>query len=354
MMYEDNVCPLACYEELEPLGGKDHVWLVRNREDGQLYVKKRVKSYAPEVYHRLRSEPVANTPRIFGIYEDPEPQMLVLIEEYIPGRTLAERLNSKGPLSAYRTVCIGIGLCDILKELHRRKPAIIHRDIKPSNVMLLPDGSVRLLDFGAAKLAVRERRDTVLMGTAGYAAPEQYGFSASTPQTDIYALGVLLNTLCTGALPWEQRAKGQLGRIIDRCIQLEPMDRYPSAAALRRDLNGSKLERIPWLPPGFRSQRWYKAVPALFYYVLLYQFSFGQIGSLVMGHGFGDALLIAFTGLLPVVFYCNYLGVQRFFPLMRSRRWWARLLGLLISPFWLANLYYVAFHLIRAVFGLSY
>lgn len=360
-MVENNAYPLDAYQELEPLCDKGHVLLVQNREDGQLYVKKRIQSYTPELYRLLREEPVAKTPRIYGVYPDPEPlhrtgsaAPLILIEEYLPGHTLAEHLRDHGPFSVEEVIRIGLELCGILKELHSRRPAIIHRDIKPANVMLLPDGSVGLLDFSASKLeADRGSRDTVLMGTAGFAAPEQYGFSSSTPQTDIYSMGVLLSTLRTGALPWEKRAGGRLKYVIERCLMLDPKDRFANARELRSALKRAQRERCPWLPPGFRSLCWYKMIPALLFYSLVLTIS-SMLDSTLHYDSLADQINYLLCGLLswllPVLFYGDYMGVRRFFPLMRSSRGWVRGIGMILSPIWLWLLICLAVAVVNMAF----
>lgn len=87
-------------------------------------------------------------------------------------------------------------LCEILEKLHSANPPIVHRDIKPSNIIITNYDHVILLDFNAAKYFTDPNTsDTILLGTKGYAAPEQYGFGSSTPQTDIYAVGILLKEL---------------------------------------------------------------------------------------------------------------------------------------------------------------
>ena len=120
-------------------------------------------------------------------------------------------------------------ICKILKELHSQEMPIIHRDVKPSNVMLCQDGSVYLLDVNVAKWCnPEEAEDTKLLGTLYYAAPEQfgYGFIASTEKTDIYAVGMLLNKMITGRFPKEERATGVIWEVIQRCIRLNPEERY--------------------------------------------------------------------------------------------------------------------------------
>lgn len=343
-MLHQNLYPLSTYIELEPLCEKGHVVLVQNCQNGKLYVKKQIHSFTPELYGKLREDPVKNTPELYGIYEDPHATnavlnavALILIEEYLPGHTLEECIREDGLFSEKQCIDIGMQLCKILIELHGRKPAIVHRDIKPSNVMLLPDGTVKLIDFNAAKtVSGAENRDTVLIGTAGYAAPEQYGFSASTPQTDIYALGVLFNVMLTGALPWEKKAAGKLSGIINRCLMMEPRKRYTGAWELYATLRRAKNERVSWFLPGFRSLRWYKMIPATAWYVFTVIFALrantnpNDLATYVCVR-----LIFLMLGFFPVMFYGNYLGVQRYFPLVNNRNRIVRVLGLLVAPLFL-------------------
>lgn len=261
--------PRERYEELEPLDSRGHVLLVRDRENGQLYVKKQICTHVPEVYRQLLRAPVEGTPTLYGVWSQGEAGAdglvpLIVLEEYLPGHTLAQQLLEQGPLNEEDCIRVGLHLCAILQRLHSRTPAIVHRDIKPSNVMLLPDGKIMLLDFSAAKLhAPREGRDTVLIGTAGFAAPEQYGFSASTVQTDIYGIGSLLSILRTGAMPWEQRAGGRLGPVLERCLRMDPRDRYQDVRELQLALKKARQQRFPWLPPGLSNHVLVQGHPGL-------------------------------------------------------------------------------------------
>ncbi len=128
-----------------------------------------------------------------------------LVMEYVEGITLDTRLEQMPgrPLPPQEALSIFGQLCDVLEYLHRQNPPVIFRDLKPSNVMLTPHGQVRLIDFGIARVFKPGRtRDTVNLGTPGYAAPEQYGGKGQTdPRTDIYSLGVLLHQMFTGYDP---------------------------------------------------------------------------------------------------------------------------------------------------------
>ena len=134
-----------------------------------------------------------------------------------------------------------IQLCDILKKLHDINPPIIHRDIKPSNVILKNDGSLVLIDFNAAKKADQTKsRDTYLIGTPGYSAPEQYGFGSSYIPTDIYAMGNLMLALLTGDTDPAKLGKSWLRKVIFKCLNMDPKNRYQSADKLKKAIKHSK------------------------------------------------------------------------------------------------------------------
>lgn len=344
-MLFDNSCPLTSYFDITTLCPKGHVVLVRNELDEQLYVKKYLQCYSPEVYLQLKAHPIKNTPVIYGIYEEPQdnetgqPQLTV-IEEYLPGSTLAEILEEEGVFSEKETLDIAMQLCRILMELHAQKPSIIHRDIKPSNIMRTPQGIIKLLDFNAAKAEnASQGRDTVLLGTAGFAAPEQYGFSSSSPQTDIYAVGVLMNVCLTQALPSEKAAAGKLKKVICKCLELNPRDRYQNVRELYLALKRISQVKAEWLPPGFRTLNPLKMIAGLAAYIFIFAVAFAHDVSefktpmAYLTYQIG----IPVFGILTLCFLCNYLNMQKWFPFMRSPHKWLRAIGYIFNPiliFW--------------------
>ena len=238
---------LSYYQEISAINREHGVFLVRHIETGKICVKKVMHVFRAEVYSQLQMHPVAGTPRIYERIEDDG--TLTIIEEFISGDSLETILASKGTLPYAEVLRIAIALCDILSELHSLRPPVIHRDIKPSNIILTSSGQVYLLDFNAARNYTSSKgEDTVLLGTHGYAAPEQYGFGESDPRTDIYAVGVLMQHLLTGSIDTSSSAdqyvlntgvplsQTPVCRVIKRCTRLEPSERYPSAASLRREL----------------------------------------------------------------------------------------------------------------------
>jgi serine/threonine protein kinase len=142
-----------------------------------------------------------NLPRIYDQFA--EDRRWYLVMDFIAGQTLEELLNiTNRHLPLERAIQIGIELCTVLDYLHARQPPIIFRDLKPSNIMLTPDEHLYLIDFGIARhFKPGQTKDTTAFGTPGYAAPEQFGKSQTTPRADIYSLGATLHHLITGYDP---------------------------------------------------------------------------------------------------------------------------------------------------------
>ncbi len=125
-----------------------------------------------------------------------------MLMEYIDGRNLEVALAEAGePLPEAEVVAWGIALCDLLAYLHRQDPQIIYRDLKPSNIILKPDDTIKLIDFGIARFQqTGQSKDTVCLGTDGYAPIEQYS-GKTEPRSDLYALGATLYHLLTNQVP---------------------------------------------------------------------------------------------------------------------------------------------------------
>ena len=222
---DDDVLELSDYSEVEAINNRDDIVVVKGNSDGKLYVKKILSTYDTSVYRYLMEHPIKNMPQIIDVFESEN--NLIIIEEYITGRTLLEILNDKLPEYG-ETIRIIKSICNITRQLHNLEKPIIHRDIKPSNVIITNDGEVYLLDINAAKwYKENETEDTKLIGTQYYAAPEQlgYGFTASSEKSDIYAIGILINVMLTGKLPKEEKALGNIWPVIEKCICLDPKDR---------------------------------------------------------------------------------------------------------------------------------
>jgi len=172
--------------------------------------------------------------------------VIFIIEDYIEGETLSSVVDNNGAQPQEFVIEWAMQICEALEYLHTRKPPIVYRDMKPANVMLKPDGNIKIIDFGIAReYKEQSLADTVSLGTKGYAAPEQFGGKGQTDaRTDVYCLGVTLYHLVTGQNPceppyelypirhWNPQLSAGLEAIIQKCTQLNPNDRYQSAAEL--------------------------------------------------------------------------------------------------------------------------
>ena len=237
-MNESTVKPLAClltsYYEHEKILRKTSMQQIdcwRHKQTRQLLVVIRSENRNDSVYRRLLSVQHPHLPAIYDVVSTPE--SLTVLEEYIEGETLADYManHTLSKKSAYRYMR---QICDAVSLLHKK--GIIHRDIKPANIMLQNE-TVTLIDFGIARIIQEGRNhDTMALGSVGYAAPEQFGFSQTCETADIYALGVLLNEMLTGHHPTEKIAPGYAGKIIRKCLQIEPARRYKNVEQLIRSI----------------------------------------------------------------------------------------------------------------------
>src|SRR5579875_2226192 len=187
-----------------------------------------------------------NLPHFYDHFTDPDHWYVVM--EYIEGETLEEILKktpgSRFPLQ--QVLAIGITLCDVLQYLHQQNPPIIFRDMKPGNIMMTPRGHLYLIDFGIARSYHPEKtKDTGALGSPGYAAPEQYGRTQTTAQTDLYGLGATLQTLLTGMEPLELALDGMpadlylpkcLRNLLARTMEREAGKRPKNASEVKSDL----------------------------------------------------------------------------------------------------------------------
>ena len=249
---------------LDALNSKNTVFLVRQPTTGRILTGRRVAVPQAEVYTALQQCRPPHVPCVRAVQPEPDGQFLIL-QDYIQGITLETVLAQQHTLPWQQAVAICIQLCAALESLHAQK--LVHRDIKPGNVLLTNAGEAWLIDFDISRTCKDiQPRDTALLGTMGYAAPEQFGFQQTDARADLYALGVLLNQLCTGDFPQNKLVEGPLAKIVQKCIEIDPRQRYDSAAALRRALEYLCPEAIapadepPAAPPpkpigvpGFRS-----------------------------------------------------------------------------------------------------
>ena len=206
------------------------VRLIRHLASGRRFILRRFSGNG-EVYRRLLDISCRYLPAIYEAAEQNGENLV--IEEFIEGDTL-DFLLEGALFTPQETKQIVKQLCQGLWVLHSM--AAVHRDIKPENVILRGHDAV-LIDFDAARLhKPKAEADTQVLGTTGFAAPEQYGLSQSDARTDIYSLGVLMNVMLTSQHPSKRLAEGRMGRIIEHCTRVNPAKRYRDVLRLMEEL----------------------------------------------------------------------------------------------------------------------
>ncbi len=342
---------LSQYEELGKLNGNASVWIVRNSITGKIAVKKIMSAEQKKIYAFLKSRGSKYTPEIYECAEDGE--KLIVIEEYFEGRNLEDILYEER-MNAKEACCIVSDLCCALEPLHMAEPAIICRDLKPENIVITPQKDVKLIDFDIARTVSHgKRRDTVVMGTRGFAAPEQWGYAQTDGRSDIYALGVLLNYCILRKLPTEEMLSGALGKVVEKCTALSPNDRYQSVRELKETLEeinllGKKEETgeersldateecdnlqiqaleqevkktsgwRKFLPPGFRSGKAWKMVVAVLGYLMVLDLSLRLDTQYSEREAFAIKSNRLIVCLMEIGVVFNYMGCQKYIPFLNT------------------------------------
>jgi tRNA A-37 threonylcarbamoyl transferase component Bud32 len=195
-----------------------------------------------KILERLRHPRI---PRIYVDFKDEGYHYLAM--DFVRGSDLEDIIRRERYIPEERALRWADQICDVLEYLHQQKPPIIFRDLKPSNIMIEPDGNIKLIDFGIAKVLQPSQRGTQI-GTPGYAPPEQYQ-GIATPESDIFSLGATLHHMLTGRDPRDEppfsfppvyalrpNISKRTSDAIQKALQMKPEDRYKSVAEFRRAL----------------------------------------------------------------------------------------------------------------------
>lgn len=347
---------ISYYNTIATINDAHKIYLVQHRETNKIYIKKILDIYNPHIYEYLMEHHITGIPKLYNIYE--ESGQLVLIEEFISGISLQEMIDVR-TLTLDLIVRFMGELCSILEKLHFLNPPIIHRDIKPSNIIITPCGHAVLIDFNAAKHSTDiADHDTVLLGTKGYAAPEQYGFGSSTSQTDIYALGILLKEL-SHALPVPTNI---FDAVISKCTEMNPSDRMKTVQELKTEIeklqnhNNDNRSTVgtpqkDFAPPGFRTKTPWKMFTASVIYLFIFWICLSmEVKDATVFHLWLERITALFI-MLAFVFCCfNYRNIQRFIPLCTNKHKIVRCLGVLVLNFAAAFSLLFAMLLLESIF----
>jgi len=257
------------YEILEKLGGGGMAIVYKGR-DTFLNRFVTIKVLRPEFtsdedfIKRFKREALAvaslSHPNIVNIHDvGQEDDINYLVMEYVQGDNLKNVIRKNGVLTPEHAVRIAVQVCEALEHAHENH--IVHRDVKPHNILIADDGRAKLTDFGIAMEATAStitRTDTI-MGSVHYLSPEQARGDIPTPQSDIYAVGILLYEMLTGEQPYSgdspvavaikhiqetpqpvdevnSNVPAELAAVVMRAMEKKPEDRYKSAGELARHL----------------------------------------------------------------------------------------------------------------------
>ncbi len=211
--------------------GSPKIRLMRDK-NGNLFVRKNVK-----LPHELSEKLLKiSSPYIVKFVEFGEDEDgFFSVEEFIEGVPAAEKTFTKK--QAFKAI---MQLCEAMRTLHGEN--IIHRDIKPSNIIIASDGNIRLIDFDAARVEkIIGDKDTQILGTEGFAPPEQFGFSQTDRRSDIYSFGVTMRVLlgenCAG-----------FENIIKKCTSFDPKYRYRDMGQVMSAIRFARFKRAAFLP----------------------------------------------------------------------------------------------------------
>ncbi len=211
------------------------------------------------------------SPYIVGVYDwGKDGDTYYIVMEYLRGTDLKSGIKSHGALNPKKVAQIASQICGALSVAHKHE--IIHRDIKPQNIMVQPDGNIKVMDFGIARAKNSHlTQDNNVLGTAHYVSPEQTRGQQLGPTSDIYSLGVVMYECATGRVPFDgddaisvalkqvnelptppsqinSNVDADLERIILRCMEKDPANRFQTAEELRQTLNSYLAGRTVDVP----------------------------------------------------------------------------------------------------------
>ena len=268
----------------------------------------------------------ANIVSVYDVSTSGDTEYIVM--ELIDGITLKQYMARRGEMDWRESLHFIIQSMRALEHAHSR--GIIHRDIKPEN--LFYDGQKLILaDFDIARNTQEEAdRDTHILGSLGYAAPEQFGFSQSGPASDFYAVGVLMNVLYTGSLPSVNLYQGPERAIIEKATHINSQKRYQSAQEFKDAI--TDLGRSSWRLPGFRSHQPARMLMATCGYLLMLFSSFNMEAK---GDSAVDRFLLRLSFFMIlfmiVLFACNYRNIKDTCLFHSSKSKFVRFCGIIIS-----------------------
>lgn len=333
------------YRDYGPLEKKENIHLVRNKVTGEICVKKILESMQEEVKNFRKANSSEYFPKIFAVAE--KNGKTIVIEEYIVGTNLEEYMMGQA-IEEEKAVKIAVQICRALQCLHNYRPMIIYRDLKPENIMITPEEKIKLIDFDISrKYQEGKMRDTEILGTAGYAAPEQFGFLQTDNRTDIYAFGMVFQYMLAGEFSSQCIVHGNYEKVIRKCIAFDPVNRYQSMEELLEEFltkeseNGeNKLKNFrEWLPPGFRTKKIWKMLFSMVIYWCILWIGLSLKVEDAQGNPCGqmelwlNRLLFTLAQFVTIFLAFDYRGISEKIPFYKSRYKIIRIISFVVTWF---------------------
>ncbi len=377
MTIQDELA-LSMIDTVDDIDSNHNVVLVKNKLDNQYYVKKELTTYNKRLYEYIKETKNKYFPIISECIEDSEnldsgedgKKKLIVIEEYISGKTLTKLIEENGHLTEDESVRIILEVAKGLKHLHDFE--FVNRDVKPDNIIITRFNEVKIVDINTAKKINKESNtDTQFLGTPSYFAPEQIGlgYNSSDVRTDIYAVGIVFNRMLTGCFPKDNLTTSKYKDIIVKATKLDPEERYSTMDefidAVKRLNKGKDFETVKssdfknklsqivynamqtkqtsfntksFLFPGYRSLKLWKMCLATLYYICAVSICFygfltpEDIAKYTFVGAVFILLIVLFLFIFPILFLFNYRGIRDVFPGANSAN---RYLGFIASVFWI-------------------
>lgn len=337
---------LSMYQDYGPLSGKNHIHLVRNVQDGSLCVKKILDRELENVIVFRKNNPNEFLTKVYDyIIQD---EKLIVIEEYVEGVTLEEYTMGE-PISEEKAVYFGRQICLALKFLHSAKPMIIYRDLKPQNIMVTKDEKIKLVDFDISReFQEGKTKDTKLLGTAEYAAPEQFGYFQTDNRTDIYAFGQVFNYMLTGKTIAEALTKGKYQEFVKKCTGFEPEKRFQTVEEvlgfLKKPYEAGRYKKKKSMAIlGFRSRTWWKMIIAAIGYVQLAIIIWIIMEDYDPNMLWAKRVLYYLFTLIAILVSSNFCGISNGSRLLQNKHLIVRIIGnvLVWAGCWILAFYFV-------------
>lgn len=329
------------YTEIETISTKKRMRLVKDQISGQIFVSREVPHSMAVFYFALKQIRHRNLVQIYEIHNLAD--SCIIIEEYVNGIGLDLLLEREGTFSEETAIHYTTELCNAIQALHEKK--LVHRNVSLANIRITTDGILKLMNFDCVRhIANNKSRDTVLLGTVGYAAPEQFGFYESDNRTDIYAVGVLLNQMLTGELPLQKPYAGncKIALLIARCTELDKQKRIFTVELMTNGLmqiqNGNMLQNIYRQLPGLNSNKWYVKCVACVGYILFWSLFLGLVVDYAKPYTIGSILFsllrVLIALVIPAALITNVGSCDtRFLKMFRYPRWFRVLCRCLLGLF---------------------